>query len=445
MSTRWSDQPRHASRKARVVLTTFGSLGDLHPLLALGQGLLARGHRPVIATSEQYRKHVEPLGLAFHPVRPDMPDLDHDHAVMRRLMDLRKGPEVVVREFAMPNLRASYDDTLAAADGADLLVSHPLTFATRLVAETKRLPWASVMLTPLGFFSAHDPPVLATAQPLAGLRFVGPAFHRGVFALLKWLTRSWVEPWHRLRTDLGLPPLKENPLFEAQHSPLLVLALFSDLLGQKQPDWPPRTVVTGFPFFDRPGEEMPPDLARFLDDGPPPIVFTLGSAAVHDAGPFYEHSARASAFLGKRAVLLTGKEPRNRPTSLPPGIAAFEYASYSEVFPRAAAIVHQGGVGTTAEAMRASRPMLVMPYSHDQPDNAARVARLGIARVVSRDRYSPALAAAELRQLLGNPRYAERASVVGRRVRGEPGIPAAVDAIEAALSPRGARPTHATL
>src|SRR5262249_32580693 len=153
---------------------------------------------------------------------------------------------------------------------------------------------------------------------------------------------SWTEPWRRLRAELGLPPLKEDVLFEGQHSPSLVLALFSSLLGARQPDWPPQAVVTGFPFLHQGGEGLEPGLAHLLDEGPPPVVFTLGSSAVHDAGPFYQHSAAGARSLGVRAVLLVGRGTRNRPAWLPPGVATFDYAPFSELFPRAAAIVHQG-------------------------------------------------------------------------------------------------------
>src|SRR5262249_33662355 len=151
--------------------------------------------------------------------------------------------------------------------------------------------------------------------------------------------------------------------------------------------------------------------------GPPPLVFTLGTSAVHDAGQFYVHSVAAVKLLGRRVVLLVGKNTLNRPGSLPDGIVAFEYAPFSELFPRAAAIVHQGGIGTTAQAMRSGRPMLVMPYAHDQPDNAGRVTRLGIARTISRNRYTPDRAAAELRPLVDNPAYSKRAAEVGRQIR----------------------------
>ncbi len=423
-----------SSRGRRIVLTTFGSLGDLHPYIAVALGLKARGHEPVIATSGYYRQKVEALGIGFRAVRPDHPDLQADPDLIRRLMDLRRGTKFIIREMIMPVLRESYDDLLAAADSADLLVSHTLTFATRLVAEKKGIPWASSLLQPLGFFSVCDPPILPPAQYLSKLRFLGPALHRPLFRFLKWTVRSWAEPWHRLRAEIGLPPTTGDPLFEGQHSPSLVLAMFSKLFAAKQSDWPPQTVITGFPFYDQDGEAgLPLELAHFLDDGAPPIVFTLGSSAVMDAGPFYEHSASAAKQLGRRAVLLVGKDPCNRPASLPDGVVAFDYAPFSELFPRAAAIVHQGGIGTTGQAMRSGRPMLVMPYAHDQPDNADRVTRLGIARTIPRHRCTPTRAAAELRHLLDNPAYSQRALEIGEQVRREDGVRAACDALEGLL------------
>jgi rhamnosyltransferase subunit B len=302
------------------------------------------------------------------------------------------------------------------------------------VAEKKGIPWASTMLHPIGFLSAYDPPVLPPAPYLAKLRFLGPTFHRLLFGVGKWSIRSWCEPWHRLRAEVGLPPSTENPLFEGQHAPSLVLAMFSKVFAAKQPDWPNQTAVTGFPFYDQDGEAgMSPELLRFLDAGPAPIVFTLGSSAVLDAGMFYEHSAAAAKLLGRRAVLLVGKDPRNRPPSIPDGVVAFDYAPFSEIFSRAAAIVHQGGVGTTAQAMRSGRPMLVMPYAHDQPDNADRLVRLGIARTISRHWYTPERAAAELKELLENPAYSRRAEEVGQQVQREDGVGAACAGLESLL------------
>jgi rhamnosyltransferase subunit B len=420
-------------RGARIVLTTFGSLGDLHPYIAIALGLKARGHHPVIATSELYQARIEALGLGFRPVRPDRVELLGDPGMMERIRETKRSPDQVFRDMFMPSLRESYLDTLTAARGADLLISHTLAFSTRLVAERTGIPWVSSVLQPLALFSAYDPPVVGPAALVSSLLALGPVVHRPLVRGAKWSLRGWSEPWHELRAEVGLPPTHQNPIFDGQHSPLLVLALFSRMIGERQPDWPEQTVVTGFPFFDEDGSELPASLARFLDDGPPPVVFTLGTSAVMQAGAFYEESAAAAAQLGCRAVLLTGKDPRNRPRRLPPGVIAVDYVPYGALFPRAAVVVHQGGIGTTAQAMRTGRPMLVVPFGHDQPDNARRVSKLRIGRTLSRRSYTAERVATKLGQLLTERGYALRAAKVGAAVRAEDGIHAACDAIEATI------------
>ena len=227
-------------------------------------------------------------------------------------------------------------------------------------------------------------------------------------------------------------------------SPTLNLALFSPRFAAPQPDWPPHTIATGFP------EWVPPQrpnaaLDAFLDAGEPPIVFTLGSSAVHTADAFWEHSAKAVAMLGRRAVLLTGIDVPHKLSDGARSAQVFvaDYAPHARLFPRAAAIVHQGGVGTTARALASGRPMLVVPYSHDQPDNAARCERLGVARVLARDRYSAARAAAALRALLADAALARRAAETGAAIAAERGAATAADAIERALRGPLARPAGA--
>jgi len=193
-------EPGAGIKRRRIVLTTFGSLGDLHPYIAVALGLQARGHEAVIATSGYYRQKIEALGLGFRAVRPDHPDPETGADLMRRSMDRRTGSEFVIREYMMSALRETYEDTLAAADGADLLVSHLLTFTTRLVAEKKGIPWASTFLQPLGLFSVYDPPVFPQVLSMAKLRFLGPAFHR----LLFWWANGGSAPGSRRGTVCGL-------------------------------------------------------------------------------------------------------------------------------------------------------------------------------------------------------------------------------------------------
>jgi UDP:flavonoid glycosyltransferase YjiC (YdhE family) len=168
----------------------------------------------------------------------------------------------------------------------------------------------------------------------------------------------------------------------------------------------------------------------FLDEGPPPIVFTLGSAVSMNAGTFYEDSIACAALLGQRAVLIVGKGQGDKFHSLPPEMIAVQYAPFGKLFPRAAAVVHHGGVGTTAWAMRSGRPMLVVPFAWDQPDHAARVVRMGIGRSLPKRRYTPARAARELQRLLDDPEYSKRAAEIGQKLQEENGVETACDALE---------------
>lgn len=418
----------------RVVFHTLGSLGDLHPYLAIALGMQARGHEVILATSACYRQKITALGLGFNAVRPDS-DWVTDPVVMREMMTGHLATVRAVRKLFLSVLADTYADLRAAAGGADLLVTH-LPWAGRLVAETTGIRWASTMITPMGFFSAHDLPSFPFARELSKpFRLLGPAFWTMLYRLGKRATRPWAKPFDRLRAELGLPPAPDlNPLGDS-HSPTLVLALFSKLLGDKQPDWPPQTIQTGFPVYDQHGTTgMPSALVRFLDEGPPPIVFTLGWSATTIAGSFYEHSIAAAKRLGRRAVLVTGKDLRKQLTALPANVAVFEYVPFSELFPRAAVIVHAGGIGTTGLAMCSGRPMLVVPFAHDQPENAERVTRLGIARTISPHRYAPARVTAELRTLVENPGYARRSAAVGEQVCKEDGVSNACVALEGLFS-----------
>ncbi len=154
----------------------FGTLGDLHPFLAIALGLKARGHNVIVASYDRYREQVETLGIGFHTVRPDLySQAESDPSLARQVMDQRRGLETVVRRL-MAHLRESFDDLSEAARGADLLVSHAMTFATRLVAEVQGIRWASMLMAPSGFLSAYDPPVIGEAPYLTPLRRWAPAF-----------------------------------------------------------------------------------------------------------------------------------------------------------------------------------------------------------------------------------------------------------------------------
>ena len=418
----------------RIVLSNIGTFGDINPLIAIALELRRRGHAPVMALPAVYEPKIAPLGLEFHAVRPD---IDPTNSVLVEMVyDIKHGTEHGLRDFLFPALRQTYDDLLHAATEparADLLLLGELNYAGPLVAEVTGIPWASYVLAPLSFFSAFDPPVLPPYPRMARADKAVPGFGRVIRRLARFVSRKWPQPIYDLRRELGLAK-GANPLFDAKHSPYLVLALFSRVLGVEQKDWPEHTLITGFCFYDADAGNaaLPPNLEEFMAAGPPPVVFTLGSAAVLAAGDFYEVSARAAVKLGIRAVLLIGTDPRNRPgQELPGSICVAEYAPYSALFSRAALVVHQGGVGTTAQCLRAGKPMIVMPYSHDQPDNARRMRRLKVARTIQRASYSPLRVARTLKAMLAESRFAQRAQSVANQLSHEDGVKTACDALEA--------------
>jgi UDP:flavonoid glycosyltransferase YjiC (YdhE family) len=309
------------------------------------------------------------------------------------------------------------------------MIAGELVYAAPLVAEKLGLRWASAILSPCSFLSAHDPSLLVNIPTLYRLRNAGWPINRLFLDLGRRATRHWWDPVRELRRELGLR-VKCDPLVHDKFSPDLVLALFSRCLAQPQPDWPAQTLQPGFVFYDQQNADShpSPELVQFFAAGDPPIVFTLGSTAVHNPGNFYETSLEAAKRLGRRAVLLGVNAAISAP-----GILAVHYAPYSQIFPHAAVIVHQGGSGTTGQAMRAGRPMLFVPYGWDQPDNGRRVERLGAGLCLSRTEYSADTASAALARLLNQPRFAMKAAELAAQVRREDGLIGACNAIESIL------------
>ncbi|HSK65160.1 MAG TPA: glycosyltransferase [Pyrinomonadaceae bacterium] len=412
----------------RIVLNTFGSFGDIHPYMALALELQSRGHVPVIATMEIYREKIEGAGLEFFAVRPNIPQpQDQDSDLIEKIMEPKTGARFLTEELIFPAVRDSYADLLQAVAGADLLVTHPAAPAGPLVGRKTGMPWISTVLAPLSFFSAYDPPMPPFWQWTSKLNVLGPRFMKFFLDTMKSSYKA--KAVVAFRNELGLSDTG-NPMFEGQHSPALVLALFSRVFAQPQPDWPPQAEVTGFCFYDgRHNLPMPEELERFLHDGLPPIVFTLGSSAVWVAQDFFQESIEAAKRLGRRAVLLVGDE-RNRPAVLPEGMIAVDYAPYQSLLPRALAMVHHGGVGTTSQGLLAGVPTLIVPFAFDQPDNAEHARRLGTSRTLYRNNYRAPRVSKELRELITRPEYAQNAAAVSGQLKQENGPARAAVLIE---------------
>jgi rhamnosyltransferase subunit B len=417
---------------SHILLATHGSLGDLHPYIAVGKALLARGHSVRLATSIDYRARVEAVGLEFAPLAPSIAELGEPEQIARRFFDPWSGPQRLFDAMVVGPLRRAYSDLSAAAEGVDLAVSHPITPALPMIAESRGLPWLSSVLAPYSLFSTTDPSLIPNFEWLYRLPRLGNWPYGSMLKLVRVTLRRWERPLHALRAELRLPAVKGTLLMDGQFSPRGTLALFDPTLAAPQPDWPARTLVCGAALYDAgdPQDTAPGSaeaLERFLTSGPPPVVFALGSSAVWLARDYWDHAIAACKSLGIRGLLLTGRPLQRR---LPDDVAAFDYLPYSRVFSRAAAIVHQAGVGTLSFALRSGRPQLLTPAGFDQPDNAVRAARLGVGRVLPfRSAHSDMRLARELHALFGDPSYARAAAEVAGELRGVDGAVAAAERI----------------
>lgn len=419
---------------ARIVITTWGTFGDVNPYLALGRGLLARGHEPVLCMPPFYASVIRDAGLGFRPGAPDAdPMLDAE--LVRRCLHPRNGAQAIFCEVLIPALAESHAQLQEAVQDADLLISHPAALTAPIVAEQTGIRWMSTILSPLNFMSAYDP-ILPPMAPW--LRHIPWAVH---VRFADWLAGGgrqvaarWMEPVQAYRASVGLPRA-ENPLFEGQHAPAGVLALYSRVFGGPYADYPPNVTITGQLRYDAShGATLAPELEAFLQAGAPPVVFTLGSSAVEVAGRFWDESLAALRLLGLRGVLLAGTEaaPRLRATA-PSSVCVVDQAPHSLLFGRAAVVVHQCGMGTIGTALAAGVPQLAVPFANDQPDNAWRLTRLGVARTLYPTRYTGHRAAEHLRLLLSMPLYAQRARELAQVVQSENGVVQACDRIDAVL------------
>lgn len=410
----------------KIVIATIGSLGDLHPAMALALELKARGHQVALATSEVYREKIEQTGVNYHSLHPNLPE---NPEILEKLWHPTQGAEFFLRNLIFPALSETYADLTDVVEGCDLLIANGIIFPASLVSEKLGIPWILYELQPASFFSIYDPPVLETVPYLAKSRFLGVWAVNLFKQLAKLATRSWAEPIHQLRKELKLPYVSDPIFFEGRFSANLVLAMFDSVFAEPQPDWAKQTKITGFTFYDRllPNRSLSTKLQEFLEAKEAPIIFTLGSAAVKTAGNFYVESLAAVEKLGCRAVFLVGDTILE---NLPDNAIAVDYAPYSELFPHAKAVVHQGGIGTTAQALRAGVPMLVVPFSYDQPDNAARVVRLGVGRTIARKKYQQDLAVKELQILLSDSQYKTKALEIAQIIQAKNGVKTACDAIE---------------
>lgn len=403
----------------------IGSAGDLFPMLKIALALRTRGHRISFIAPEQHRAYVEQAGLPFHGVAVDEAVLDDP-----RLWHPRHGFGVVWR--ATRGVAAAllpFVEALPASEACVLLV-HPLALPEADLCRASRpdIRIAVAYLAPSNLPTVHDPLVMG---PLTVPRWVPTAARR-------WLWRrvgaQLVDPVVLPRLNLerrlrGLSPVHHalDYLFEVAD---LSLLLFPAWFGATRPDWPRPLQRGDFALYD-PDAEAPlsAELTAFLAAGEAPVVFTPGTGN-RQAEAYFRAALAAVGMLRRRAIFLT-PHASQVPASLPDGVLWQAYVPLRKLLPECAALVHHGGIGTTAEALRAGLPQLVVPFAHDQFDNAARVAALGVGAILPAARLSAARLRRVLSRLLSARAVAVNARAVAHRFGAQPELDALCAALQA--------------
>jgi UDP:flavonoid glycosyltransferase YjiC (YdhE family) len=415
----------------RWLLTSWGSRGDLHPFLALGRGLVARGHEVTLLGHPEWAVETAEAGLRFaatnEPPRDDF---------------LRQNPDIMSRKWGgLSSLRAlvhqaiapSFEPMLAAlraeTPAHDVIIAHHFVFPAPIAAELAGKPWATVSLAPGVVPSAFTRP--GTHFGRAGSDPLAQKWNQLLWATGSIVAGREIDPLvNRMRRAHGLAPIRDA-MFGA-HSEKLNLQLYSEKFAPRPADWSPEKQYGGFCFYDPPGEKaLSPEVEKFLAEGPPPVLFTLGSAAVHLPGDFYQAAVDAVSSLGLRGILLLGRAD-NLPARVPSNVLAISYAPYGLIMPRVRAVVHQTGIGTLSHVLRAGLPSVAVPFAFDQPNNARRLRDLGVAEVLPPGQRTARHMAAALQRLLEG-RATDRARRLGGFLRAEDGAARSCVVLEAAF------------
>jgi sterol 3beta-glucosyltransferase len=423
--------------KVKITIISFGTRGDVQPIVALGRALQARGHQVRMITGGNFRTWVDEHGLEAVAASVDIQTLmmgeggrewieqghnpirqmrimkklfdQHGLAIMRDAWGACEDAEVVVSSFTSDVFAASIAEKLQAKHISTPL--QPALVATRSGAATSQAPLPHRASLVNYFFGRW------LIEPF-GWRLMGSINNRFREETLRLPRQSYRQNRRRLRR-------------------MLVVQGFSNHVVQHPSDWPANIHTTGYWFLDEDREWQPPKgLLDFLDAGDPPVYVGFGSMTGRNPDALTRIILNAVAQSGQRAILQSGWAGIGD-TQLPPNIFLLDAAPHGWLFPHMRAVVHHGGAGTTAESLRAGVPTVIVPHIADQPFWGSRVAALGVGpQPIPRKKLTVENLASAILRASGDSVMRERAARLGAKIRAEDGISRAMGVIEEYLRRR---------
>ncbi len=414
-------------RKPRqMTLMTYGSRGDVAPFAALGAALQQRGHSVRLAAPQGFASLAEGYGLEFVPLAGDPEDLSREFADQAGGSWLRMVKGMMAH--VLPLARGVFDQLQKAAQGADLIVhSFLMTDAGHTLARRQGIPDVSAQLFPVFLPTRAFPNVAMPDWPLGGgYRWATHALNTAVFRYGARLMYRQIR-----RSAPELPALADWPFAGGGQGQTPVLLAYSPALLPPPADWPPYAHVTGYwPLPAAVDWQPQPEWVRFLEAGPPPVYFGLGSVRSQHLPRLLEAAVSAARACGLRLVLGTSQAAGWGGED----VCVVEEAPHEWLFPRMGLVVHHGGAGTTGAAAAAGVPQTAVPFSVDQTFWARRTRQLGLGPAAPAARELDAAGLEVIfRQGVEDAEYARRAAELGQRMRAEDGLRAAVSRIEVCL------------
>jgi len=426
----------------RIGIQTWGSHGDVRPLMALAGGLRAAGHEVTLLVTNVYRADYDAvaaeLGVALRyvasPVITDADEIERiGETVFREANPLRQA-RAIISEVFLPAADEMFDAARALCRDSDLVVGHFFHYPVRIAAEIEGRPYASVTLV-------HS--IIPTrSYPPAGMPDLGRLGNRLSWRLARYLFNRHLKPFaDGLRVRNGLKPARDL-VDDVWASSDLNLIAVSEVFCRRQDDWSANHRVCGhFNLPSMPGHdrELTPEIEQFLGDGAPPVYVTFGSATPWRGGALDRHIAllsdAAQAAQCRMIVQLPAVPEAMRKT--PSSIQFVTAMPHARIFPRCAAVVHHGGAGTTHAATLAGVPSIVVAHSEEQRFWGAELKRIGAAPAPLLWRSLTARAlAGRISQVLRSPAMTAGAQAAAATMRTEDGVGTAVALIEQTFGTR---------
>ncbi|MDD3295545.1 MAG: glycosyltransferase [Geobacteraceae bacterium] len=411
----------------KALLVTMGTYGDMHPYVGLGLRLKSRGHEVVVISNQHFETLFSAHGLTFIGLKSSG-DFQ-EYISSPDLCDPIKALMTAGKWCTLEPIRETYKIIADFYEpGNTVIACRNFVFAARIANEKLGAPLATILLCPNEMRSLYSTPVFP--KPMALNDWVPKFSKRLQFWIMdRFFADAFLGPTtNSFRSELGLPAVSRF-YDKWYYSPDRIIAFYPDWYSPYQPDWPKQMVLTGFPLWDPAATlDKHSEIFSFIRRGEPPIVFTPGSYNRH-AGHFLRAAVECCETLGRRGVLLT-KYREHLPEKLPSDVVHCDYAPLESLLPYTAALVSHGGIGTVAQALAAGVPQILMPITFNQPDDAARLKRLGVADFIPPKKFKGSLLTKKMGQLLSSESVAERCRDLAGRFNGVDPIGRACELLE---------------